>query len=431
MAKADFGMISLGCARALVDSEKMIDRLQYGGFRLVPQGSSEEIMVLNTCSFIQSAIDETEHNIRALLQRKQQGELKYVVVAGCYPGRYKKAQLEERFPDVDLWLTTREEDKIQRELTKLVFERKFQPKRAAPYVKLTPSHFAYLKISEGCNNWCSFCTIPKIRGEHKSKPLETILQEARLQLSFGVKELIIIAEDTTCWGEDIYGKPSLPLLLTELAKLPVPWIRIMYIFPSRVDDELIRVIKDTPNICKYIDMPVQHVSSSLLSAMKRRHDRAFLEDVVRNMKREIPGLALRTTFIIGFPGETDDHVTELIDFIDAYPFAQLGCFAYSEERETLSARFAGKVEAPEIRSRLDRVMAKQFEVVHRENQALIGQETLMLYEGDGLGRSYREAPEVDSKLILTDKAPSLQIGQFYPVTITGTDAYDLLVSLNS
>ena len=425
MPDTNYSLVSLGCARTLVDSEKMVDDLNHAGFQLVAEGTQESITILNTCSFIQAAIDETESNINHLLSLKKEGSLKYVVVTGCYPSRFKRAELEAKYPAVDLWLSTQEANQLQPALTQLVFKEKFTPITPKPYTKLTPTHYAYLKISEGCNNWCSFCTIPKIRGEHTSKPLEDIIIEAKLQLSMGVKELILIAEDTTCWGEDIYGKPSLPLLLTELAKLPIPWIRVMYIFPPRVDDELIATIKNTPNIINYIDMPIQHVNSDLLLAMNRRHDRSFLEGIVRDLRQEIPDLSLRTSLILGFPGETEAHVQELMNFIEEYPFNHIGCFTYSEERETRSARYEHKVDMLDAHQRVDMIMAHQQTLVQDRYPRLFGETLQMIYEGKGLARSYREAPDVDSHITLTD-TQQLQPGQFLQGTLRSSNGYDLI-----
>ncbi len=418
-----FSLVSLGCARSLNDSEVMANKLQKIGMDLVPEGSGETVTLLNTCAFIEAAIQETEDNIRQLLKRKADGHLKHLVVVGCYPSRYKPQELKDKFPDVDLWLTTREEDKIQAEVSKLIFREKFQPS-TRPYVKLTPTHYSYLKISEGCNNWCTFCTIPKIRGVHTSKSIETVLTEAKIQLAMGAKELILIAEDTTAWGEDIYGKPSFPILLAELAKLPVDWIRVMYVFPSRVDDELIRVIKNTPNICNYMDMPIQHVSSDMLAAMNRRHDRDFLQKIVRDMKQEIPDLALRTTFIIGFPGETEAHIDELIDFIETDPFYQLGCFTYSEEKMTRSARMDAKVPIEIAKKRLARVMKRQHTLLKATNQTMIGQTIPLLYEGNGIARGFFQAPEVDNIVLISSKTPITE-GTFFNGKIVGLDGYDL------
>ena len=426
MKNPAYSLKSLGCARSLVDSESMVDQLNQLGLTIVPEGSSEEIFVLNTCSFIQAAIEETEKNIDALIVRKQQGDLKVLVVAGCYPSRYKRTVLEEKYPDVDLWFSTKEEHLLQDKLSELVFQKRFQPVKKRPYIKLTPSHFAYLKISEGCNNWCSFCTIPKIRGEHTSKPLEAVVADAQKQIDMGVRELVLIAEDTTCWGEDIYGKPSLPLLLEALNELDVTWIRPMYIFPSRVDDDLVRVIKNSERIANYIDMPIQHVNTQLLEAMNRKHDKNFLEGICRDLFQEIPDLSLRTTFITGFPGETDEHVAEVCEFIERFEFSQLGCFTYSKERETRSARMANPVALDVAQKRLDKIMRTQYGLLQDRLPGFLGQELMVIYEGDRVCRSYREAPEVDSVIVLDAVPESVGVGDMFLVTITGMSGYDLL-----
>ncbi len=427
MRKPTFSFISLGCARTLVDSEQMIDRLRNTGFQLVPEGQRETVTVLNTCSFIQVAIDETEQNIRTLSDRKHKGHIQYLAVVGCYPSRFKKDQLQAKFPQVDVWLTTHEKSKIQEALTELVFQRRFSPGRPVPYTKLTPSHYSYLKISEGCNNWCSFCTIPKIRGVHRSKPLDQVIQEAVKQIEMGAQELLLIAEDTTAWGEDLYGKPSFPLLLKELAQLPVKWIRPMYIFPSRVNDELIEVMASSPDKFGYIDMPIQHVSTDLLSAMKRRHDKAFLERIISRFYDAIPNLSLRTTLILGFPGETDAQVEELADFIQKYPFSHIGAFGYSPERETVSYRMEGRIDPQEIQRRIHRVMDLQFELVQHRNAARVGQVVECVYEGNGIARSYREAPQADAVICVSGAAvDSLKPGQFFRLRLTGVREYDLL-----
>lgn len=423
--KPQFSLKSLGCARSLVDSEHMLDQLNQIGFEMVPEGSSESIRILNTCSFIQAAIDETEANINQLISEKKAGTLKHIVVAGCYPSRYKRHELEAKYPEVDLWFSTKEEHLLQTKLSELVFKKTFQPNIDRTYLKLTPNHYSYLKISEGCNNWCSFCTIPKIRGVHTSKPIETVLEEAKFQLAMGAKELILIAEDTTCWGEDIYGKASFPLLLNELSKLPVDWIRVMYVFPARVDDDFIATIKHTPNIINYIDMPIQHVNSDLLEAMNRKHDKEFLEGIVKDMYAEIPDLALRTTFITGFPGETDEMVDEVCEFMTTYPFAQLGCFTYSKERETRSAKMQHPVSLPDAQKRLDKIMRTQYDILSQTMPLHLNKSYSCIYEGNKICRAYFNAPEVDSYIIL-DSEPSVAEGQFCDVKLTDISGYDFL-----
>ncbi|NDC82497.1 30S ribosomal protein S12 methylthiotransferase RimO [bacterium] len=425
-----FSVVSLGCARTLVDTEKMVQSLQGKGFALVPEGH-EQICVLNTCSFIQSAVDETESNIVSLSDRKRRGEIRYLVVTGCYPSRFKKPELKARYPEVDIWLTTHEEDRLQAELAQLVFRRRFLPSRPVRYTKLTPSHYSYIKISEGCDNWCSFCTIPKIRGKHTSKSIDEIVKEAELQVSFGAKELILIAEDTTAWGEDLYGTPSLPKLLDVLETVKgVEWIRLMYIFPSRVDDDLISSINRNSKIIPYLDMPVQHANTRLLELMHRRHTGDRLRDLMKKLAAEIPNLVVRTSLILGFPSETDAEVQELLQFIEEYPFAHLGCFSYSEERETKSARIEPKIPEDEIQRRISRVMGRQYDLVIQRNKTRVGERLQMIYDGNRVGRSYREAPEVDGRLLLVDPK-SLQPGDMVEVQVIGVDGLDLTVALCS
>lgn len=243
----------------------------------------------------------------------------------------------------------------------------------------------------------------------------------------GVKELVLIAEDTTYWGQDLYGKPSLPLLLKELSKLDVMWIRVMYVFPPWVDDEFIATIKNTPNIANYIDMPIQHVNSTLLEAMNRKHDKSYLEGIIKEMHAEIPDLSLRTTFINGFPGETDDMVEEICDFIEQYPFSQLGCFTYSKERETRSARMAEQVPLDIAKKRLDRIMTHQYNLLQKRMPTLIGNKVQAIYEGNQRFRSFREAPEVDSVIISEKPCEHLKEGDLVHVTLSGISGYDFLV----
>ncbi len=426
---ASFSLVSLGCARTLVDSEKMVESLQNNGFNLVPEGSAEKITILNTCSFIQSAIDETEANIRDLIAKKKSNIITHLAVTGCYVSRFKKEDLEIKYPDVDLWLNTLEESKVQAELAKLVFNKKFLPKPSPrPYTKLTPSHFSYIKISEGCDNWCSFCTIPKIRGQHTSKSIESIKEEIKLQAQFGAKEVLLIAEDTTCWGEDLYGKPSLPVLLKELGTLSIPWIRPMYIFPSRVDDELIRTLATTPNILPYLDMPIQHINSELLHLMNRRHDDKFLRSIITKLFDAIPNLALRTSLILGFPGETDAMFDELMAFVEEVPFSHIGCFSYSYEAETRSAKLPNSVPADIARKRIKQLMEKQKELIQKRNQTRIGTTEEVLFEGQNLARSYREAPDVDGVIVITNPEGA-KAGHFYQARITQINGYDCIAEL--
>lgn len=423
--KKNFSLISLGCARTLVDSEQMVQSIQSVGFTMVPEGTKEEVTVLNTCSFIQAAIEETEHNIKLLIDRKRNQQIKTICVVGCYPSRFKEKELLEKFPEVDLWSTTKDEGTLHQRLAEVVFKRRYTPERTQKYTKISPSHYAYLKISEGCDNWCTFCTIPKIRGKHTSKSIEEIRQDAKIQIGMGAKELIMIAEDTTAWGEDIYGKPSLEKLIEGLGDLDV-WMRLMYIFPSRVTDRLIEAMASTKNIIPYIDIPIQHVNSDLLAAMNRRHDKAFLEKMITDMRAAIPNLAIRTTFICGFPGETDEHVDEICEFLDTHKINHIGCFTYSKERETRAARYDNQVPADIAKQRVDKIMEHHYN--WRGNQQLnrMGEEITVLYEGNRICRSVYEAPDVDSVIVLEEDLPESLIGQFITVKLNGVSGIDFL-----
>ena len=422
--KSNFGLISLGCARTLVDSEDMVQSMQSIGFKMVPEGSKEEVMVLNTCSFIQAAIDETEGNIKQLITRKKNNEIKYICIVGCYPSRFKENELKQKFPEVDIWCTTKDESTLHKRMAELVFKTKFIPEKKQTYTKISPSHYAYLKISEGCDNWCTFCTIPKIRGEHTSKTIDEIRQDAKIQIAMGAKELVIIAEDTTAWGEDIYGKPCLEKLIEGLADLDV-WIRLMYIFPSRVTDTLINTIANTKNIIPYIDMPIQHVNSDLLAAMNRRHDKAFLETIITKMKKAIPNLAIRTSFICGFPGETDAHIEEICDFLDTHHIDHIGCFTYSKEQETRSARYKDHVPNEIAKTRVDTLMAHHFKLRGNKQLGRMGEVLDVLYEGNNMCRSVYEAPEVDN-LIILDKDPGVPAGSMISIKLNGVSGIDFL-----
>ena len=425
--KKDFSLISLGCARTLVDSEQIVQSMQSVGFNIVPEGNKEAVTVLNTCSFIQAAIEETEHNIELLIKRKKAKEIKHVCVVGCYPSRFKEQTLIEKYPEVDVWCTTKNESILHEKLAKLIFNRRFSPKKNTPYTKLSPSHYAYLKISEGCDNWCTFCTIPKIRGKHTSKTIEEVRHDAKIQISMGAKELILIAEDTTAWGEDIYGKPCLEKLIEGLADLDV-WIRLMYIFPSRVNDTLIQTIANTKNVIPYIDMPIQHVNSELLEKMNRRHDKAFLEQVITDMRSAIPNLALRTSFICGFPGETDAHVDELCDFLDTHKIDHIGCFTYSQEHGTRSARFDDQVPGDVAKQRVDRIMEHHYNQRGTQQLNRIGETLEVVYEGNQLCRSVFEAPDVDNVIVL-DQAPNSAIGKRMNVKLTGVSGIDFVAKV--
>lgn len=402
----------------------MIQGLSSLGFSLVPEQSGEQCTILNTCAFIQSAIAETESNIRELIIRKASRKLRYLVVTGCYPSRFSADELGKKFPEVDLWMTTHDLDKIHHRIAQLVFGNRFLPTGGPqPYIKLTPTHYAYLKISEGCDNWCSFCTIPKIRGAHKSKPIDVIVADATQQVQMGARELIVIAEDTTAWGEDLYGSPHLEKVIAALAKIDgLDWIRLMYLFPARMTDTIITAIAETPKVIPYLDMPIQHCNTDILTQMRRPYTREFLIDLIQKLRTKIPNLSLRTTLILGFPGETDAMVDELSTFLTEFPIDYVGCFTYSEEANTRAARLGNPVPIEVAHARVRHISSVHAKTIQSHWNTRLGQTMEIVAEGDHWGRSMYQAPDVDGVILVPDA--SFKIGTLSTVTITGFDGYN-------
>ncbi|MFC1754744.1 30S ribosomal protein S12 methylthiotransferase RimO [Thermoproteota archaeon] len=417
-----FCFISLGCPKNLVDSERVIQSMIEAGFTLVQEHTTESIALLNTCAFIKEATDETISVIQELIQRKINKELNEIVVLGCFPTRFIINELKKEFPQVDHWITIKQEAEIGGILSQTTENSPLDKEK----ISLTPRHYAYLKISEGCNNLCSYCVIPKIRGPLKSRPLEDILKEAEYKVSCGIKELILVAEDTTIWGADTYNTPSLSLLLNALNKIEtLKWIRIMYAYPGRVDQQLINTIKECEKVCHYLDMPIQHANTTMLKAMNRHYTKDELISCMKNLKNTIPNIAIRTSVIIGFPGETQAQFNELLSFIKRYPFSQLGAFGYSQEQETQAAALPNQINNKTINQRINTVMKQQFKLVESENETKIGQKIKLLYEGMGQGRSQYQAPDVDN-VVIVDNPEGLEIGEFYTVEIIRAYGYDLV-----
>jgi ribosomal protein S12 methylthiotransferase len=431
MNDRDFCLVSLGCPKNLVDSELVVGDLAKNAFKLVQEGTTESIVVLNTCAFIKSAVEETEGVIADLILRKDREEIKYIVVMGCFPSRYKKGILANKFPRVDLWIPIKDKKTLAKEIEHLFDNSNIKDRSQSKsdlYVSLTPSYYSYIKISEGCSNFCSYCTIPKIRGAYKSRSIEDIGSEIEEKVSNGLKEAILVAEDTTLWGVDFYGKPSLNKLLEELARIKgLEWIRIMYAYPSRIDEKLIEIISQSKNICNYLDIPLQHVSSDILQGMNRTYTKKDLDKLFELIKVAIPDIALRTSLILGFPGEKNSDFLELLSFFMKNYFEHLGCFLYSDEKGTASFNLANKVKATTGEMRIDKLMKQQFELVTINNQRMIGKTFKVIYEGDAVARSFREAPEIDSCIYLSN-VENLIRGQFYQAEITGIQGYDLVGS---
>ena len=436
--------ISLGCDKNLVDSEVMLGLLDSKGYQIVDDETQADIIVVNTCCFIHDAKEESIQTILDMAQYKTEGRLKALVVTGCLAQRYQQEILEE-IPEVDAVLGTTSYDKIVDAVEEALEGQghvKMQDLDALPLVETkrlvtTGGHFAYLKIAEGCDKHCTYCIIPKIRGNYRSVPMERLIKEAQELAEQGVKELILVAQETTVYGMDLYGRKSLSKLLRELCKISgIRWIRILYCYPEEIDEELIQTIKEEPKICHYLDLPIQHASDGMLKRMGRRTSKAQLVEIIGRLRQEIPDITLRTTLITGFPGETKEQHEELLEFVDEMEFERLGVFTYSQEEDTPAAGFEDQVEEEVKEDRQAEIMELQQEIVFEQAESMIGREVLVMIEGKVadenayVGRTYRDAPNVDG-LIFVNTEEELMSGDFARVRVTGAAEYDLIGELIS
>ena len=434
--------ISLGCDKNLVDSEVMLGLLDKKGYKIVDEESEADVIVINTCCFINDAKEESVQTILEMAEYKKEGSLKALVVTGCLAQRYQQEILDE-IPEVDAVLGTTSYDKITEaveealvgnghvEVTDINALPLFDEKRLVT----TGGHFAYLKIAEGCDKHCTYCIIPKLRGNYRSVPMERLIKEAEDLADQGVKELILVAQETTVYGQDIYGEKSLHKLLKELCKISgIRWIRILYCYPEEITDELIEVIKKEPKVCHYLDLPIQHASDSILKRMGRRTSKQELTDIVKKLRKEIPDICLRTTLITGFPGETEDQHEELMQFVDEMEFDRLGVFTYSPEEDTPAAVMPDQIAEEVKEERQADLMELQQEIAFDNAENMIGREMLVMIEGKVadenayVGRTYRDAPNVDG-LIFINTEEELISGDFAKVKITGALEYDLIGEL--
>lgn len=440
-SKGSYSFVSLGCPKNLVDSERMLGLLQLDGYQLVREPEGADFVVVNTCGFIERARDESFAAINEMLELKRKGEIKGLIVSGCLAER-EKEKLLETHPEIDHLVGVFGRESVTKVADRLIgglVEQRtvFEPASAVPLVdrqrlRITPRHFAYLKISEGCDRLCTFCAIPKMRGKHATKPIEEIVKEARELAADGVRELNIVAQDTPYYGMDLYGEPRLAELLAELEKIDgIEWIRLMYFYPMYVGDELIEAIGRSKKIVPYIDMPLQHINDTMLRRMQRRVNKASTVELIGKLKARIPNLALRTTFITGFPGETEAQVDELVDFVREQKFRHAGVFTYSYEADTPSAKLPDHIDEETKNGRRERVMAAQQEVVLQYTKSQIGKKLDVLLdipvEGQRdawVGRSYADAPDVDGVVFVTGK--KLKAGQFVPTEIVTSQGYDLI-----
>jgi ribosomal protein S12 methylthiotransferase len=439
--KRTLSFVSLGCSKNLVDSERMLGLLAQDGFALVADGQDADLVIVNTCGFIDAARQESCAVVEEMIERKRAGSVKGVIVAGCLAERQKDALLEQ-FPEVDQIVGVFGREEIarisQRVLGSLDEQRTvFRP---APIqaqddrarLRITPRHLAYLKVSEGCDRFCTFCAIPFMRGKHVTKPIEQVVAEARELADDGVRELILVAQDMTYYGVDLYGRPRLAELLRELDRVEeLDWIRILYNYPSFFTDELYDVLAGAERIIPYLDMPLQHINDRMLKLMNRRHTRAETEAIVARLRASIPGLVLRTTFIVGFPGETEDEFQELLDFVEATRFERLGVFSYSLEHDTPAAKLAGHLADEVKEERRGRVMEVQQPTAEAFNLSLVGRTLDVLIDSPGpkgsgcaVGRSYADAPDVDGITLV--QGPGLRPGDLVACEIVEAQGYDLI-----
>ncbi len=442
-------ILSLGCARNLVDSEGLSGLLEQAGHRLTQQVSEAECVVINTCSFIRPAEEESIAAILEAAELKKQGKLRKLYVAGCLPQkrRNEREDLMSLLPEVDGFLGPGDLPKLPQLIASqgqspagTVPERFFVTspvptllfESTAPRRRMTPRHTAYLKISEGCDHACTFCSIPQFRGPHRSRSIEDLVREATRLAGEGVVELNLIGQDTSYYGADRYGSPRLPALLEALARVDgIRWIRILYAHPAHVTDELIWAIRDLAPVVKYVDIPLQHISDRLLASMRRETDGEFIRRLVDRFRQQVPGIALRTTFIVGFPGETEQEVEELAGFLRQARFERVGIFLYSPEPKTPSEKMAGQLPDPVKQERLNRLMQLQREISEEMNQAWLGREIEVLVDEPGsdpgitLGRTYADAPEVDGQVFLSSPEP-LQPGRLVRARVTDSTEYDLV-----
>lgn len=435
---ASVGMISLGCEKNRVDAEMMMARLQKAGYELVDDASCADVAIVNTCGFIEAAKKESIGEILELGKQKAAGQIKAIVVTGCMAERYQQ-EIRKELPEADAVCGIGADADIVEVVNRTLrgeHPELFPEKTLLPLcgerVHSTPLYSSYIKIAEGCDNRCSYCAIPLIRGPYRSRPMESILEEAKALAESGTKELIVIAQDTTRYGRDLYKKWMLPELLHKLGTVDgVEWIRLLYCYPDFMTEELMDTIAQEPKIVKYVDLPLQHCSGPVLRAMRRFGDREKLTALIGKMRERIPGLVLRTTVIAGFPGETEEDFAELCDFIKEIRFERLGCFAYSQEEDTPAAEMENQIEEDEKRRRAGRVMETQMGIMQDWGEAQVGRVFDVLTEGFDeetqcwFGRSYADAPEIDGRVYFT-AADVPAPGQFVRVRITACMDCDLM-----
>lgn len=434
--------VSLGCDKNLVDTEMMLGQLAQKGYTFTDDEESADIAVVNSCCFINDAKEESINTILQFAEQKNEGRLKALIVCGCLAQRYAD-EIQTEIPEVDAILGPTAIDKIV-ETVDSVLKGKAQNHLESidrdcvygmPRSVTTGGHYAYLKIAEGCNKRCTYCVIPSVRGNYRSVPMEALVREAQTLAEGGVKELILVAQETTLYGVDLYGKKSLPGLLRRLALVEgIEWIRLLYCYPEEITDELIETIKEEKKVCNYLDMPIQHAADRILMRMGRRTRREELEETIKKLRREIPDICLRTTLISGFPGETEKDQEELLEFVNEMEFDRLGVFTYSQEENTPAAQMPDQVEEAVKERRQAEIMELQQDIAFDKAQSMTGQRMTAMIEGKVadenayVARTYRDAPNVDGYLFV-NTSRELMTGDFVKVRITGSYEYDLIGEL--
>ena len=437
--------ISLGCDKNLVDTEMMLGLLNRDGYTFTDDEYEADVIVINTCCFIGDAKEESVNTILEMAQRKIDGNCKALIVTGCLAQRYKQEIIDE-IPEVDGILGTSTYDEISNVLkgalggeepVSCFHDLDILPETETDRILTTGGHYAFLKIAEGCDKHCTYCIIPTLRGNYRSVPMEKLVKEAEKLAEKGVKELILVAQETTLYGVDLYEKKSLPELLKKLCKISgIQWIRIQYCYPEEITDELIAAIKEEDKICRYLDMPIQHASDRILKRMGRRTSKEQLKDIINRLRSEIPDIALRTTLISGFPGETEEDHEELMDFVDEMEFERLGVFAYSAEEDTPAAEFPDQVPQEIKEERRDAIMELQQEISIEHSQSMVGKTLEVMIEGKVadenayVARTYMDGPGVDG-MIFVQTGEELMSGNFAKIRVTGAMEYDLIGELEN
>ncbi len=434
--------VSLGCDKNLVDTEMMLGMLAEKGYTFTDDEMQADVIVVNTCCFIGDAKEESINTLLEMAELRKNGQIKALLAAGCLAQRYRE-EIQQEIPEVDAVLGTMAIDQIVQAVEEVLAGKKrnhyrdlsTKPLERSRRIVTTGGHFAYLKIAEGCDKHCTYCIIPKVRGNYRSVPMEELLRQTKELAAGGVKELILVAQETTLYGTDLYGTKMLPQLLRKLAAVDgIYWIRILYCYPEEITPELIQTIKEEKKVCHYLDIPIQHASDAVLRRMGRKTDREHLEKMIRTLREEIPDICLRTTLITGFPGETEEDFETLLDFVDEMEFDRLGVFPYSQEEDTPAALMEDQIPEEIKEERRDQVMELQQEIAFDKAEEMTGRILDVMIEGKiaeedvYVGRTYKDAPNVDGFVFVnTDRM--LMTGDFARVRITGSNEYDLIGEL--